>query len=281
MRVVVDPESGFCFGVEYAVAVAEALLDSEPVVYCLGDIVHNDLEVARLRQMGLRTITHEELRTLQNATVLIRAHGEPPETYAIARQNNLTLVDASCPVVLKLQNRVKQAHDAGYQVVIYGKADHPEVRGLVGQTGGSAFVIRSEEDLDRIDWGRPVALFSQTTKSLEAYSRLRALVEARQPEAQTFDTICRQVSNRDQHLAQFARQHDVVLFVAGRKSSNGRVLYEICRAHNERTYFIESEADLDPTWFRGAESVGICGATSTPRWLMERVAEAVERLSSG
>nr|BCX01900.1 MAG: 4-hydroxy-3-methylbut-2-enyl diphosphate reductase [Bacteroidota bacterium] len=281
MRVVVDPESGFCFGVEYAVAVAEALLESEPVVYCLGDIVHNDLEVARLRRMGLRTITHEELRTLQNATVLIRAHGEPPETYAIARQNNLTLVDASCPVVLKLQNRVKQAHDAGYQVVIYGKIDHPEVRGLVGQTGGSALVIRSEEDLEQIDWGRPVALFSQTTKSLEAYSRLRALVEARQPEAQTFDTICRQVSNRDQHLAQFARQHDVVLFVAGRKSSNGRVLYEICRAHNERTYFIESEADLDPAWFQGAESVGICGATSTPRWLMERVAEAVERLASG
>lgn len=170
MRVVVDPESGFCFGVEYAVAVAEALLESEPVVYCLGDIVHNDLEVARLRRMGLRTITHEELRTLQNATVLIRAHGEPPETYAIARQNNLTLVDASCPVVLKLQNRVKQAHDAGYQVVIYGKIDHPEVRGLVGQTGGSALVIRSEEDLEQIDWGRPVALFSQTTKSLEAYS---------------------------------------------------------------------------------------------------------------
>ncbi|MCX7906516.1 MAG: 4-hydroxy-3-methylbut-2-enyl diphosphate reductase [Bacteroidetes bacterium] len=275
MRITIDPESGFCFGVEYAVAVAEALLESEGVLYCLGDIVHNDEEVKRLRQKGLRTITHEELRRLRGVPVLIRAHGEPPETYEIARQNELTLIDASCPVVLKLQNRVKQAHDAGYQVVIYGKPEHPEVRGLVGQTQGEALVISSEAELERIDWSRPIALFSQTTKSLDAFYRLKAAVEVRQPEARAFDTICRQVSNRDEHLAAFAREHDVILFVAGRKSSNGRTLYELCRAHNARTYFIENETELDPAWFEGAQSVGICGATSTPRWLMERVAEAV------
>lgn len=283
MQVTIDPHSGFCFGVVYAIQQAEDELDAGNSIYCLGDIVHNDLEVKRLQDKGLRIITHEEFVNLRDCKVLIRAHGEPPSTYRTAIENNIELIDASCPVVLKLQNRVKSAFDgmeSDGQVVVYGKPGHAEVNGLKGQTNDTAIIITTEDDLGQIDFSRPIHFFSQTTKSTEGFYRMKELIVERAlaegNESVYFnDTICRQVSNRDPRLREFASQYDVVLFVAGRKSSNGKVLFEVCKAVNPRTYFISDPTELDQSWFDGAASVGICGATSTPLWLMEQVAAAV------
>ena len=271
----------------------EALAEDRGPVYCLGDIVHNAMEVARLQALGLRIIDHADLAGLSHARVLIRAHGEPPQTYQLALDNDLELIDASCPVVLKLQNRVKHSYDRiagrGGQVLIYGQPGHAEVVGLQGQTSGTARVITRPEDLETVDLASPIALFSQTTKSTQGFYAMRdrlsaMLTEAGRPERnadgsehfEANDSICRQVSNREPHLRHFAHQYDVVLFVSGKKSSNGKALYAACLQENPRSYFIESEAELDPTWLAGAQAVGICGATSTPGWLMEQVKASVE-----
>jgi len=279
IRIEIDPKSGFCFGVVYAVKMAEEFLKEASTLYCLGDIVHNDEEVRRLKAMGLQTISREELKSLRNVTVLIRAHGEPPETYELASKNQIRLVDASCPVVLKLQNRIRlAAENPDAQIVIYGKPDHPEMIGLLGQTQNRAIVITSEEDLDQLDYNRPIILFSQTTKSTAKFYQIANQIKARaRNEVVVNDTICRQVSNREPQLQQFASRYDVILFVAGKKSSNGKVLYEVCRSVNPRSYFISSVQEIDFGWFEGAQSIGICGATSTPQWLMEEVKRYLEQ----
>lgn len=285
MRIEIDPNSGYCFGVEFAIQMAEDELNDGEVLYCLGDIVHNAMEVDRLYQKGLRTIDRDQLNTLRDCKVLIRAHGEPPETYETALRNNIELIDASCPVVLKLQNRVKhsydRARDVDGQVVIYGKPGHAEVIGLTGQTREEAIIVMNEEDLNQIDFSRPVILYSQTTKSTKGFYTLKAQIEERIKAArgtltiedfQANDSICRQVSNREPKMIEFSTRHDVVLFVAGKKSSNGRALFEVCLSQNTRSYFIENEEEIDLSWFVKGDSVGICGATSTPLWLMEKVA---------
>ena len=287
MKVTIDKNSGYCFGVEFAIQMAEDELAQEKTLYCLGDIVHNRMEVERLHQRGLRIIDREQLEQLHDCKVLIRAHGEPPATYQLALRNNIELVDASCPVVLKLQNRVKHAFDLSQrqdgQIVIYGQPGHAEVAGLTGQTGNRAIIVMTEADLDQIDFARPVTLFSQTTKSTAGFYKMKALMEARIAAAggdlQSFDandSICRQVSNREPALAKFATEHDVVLFVSGRKSSNGKALFSVVNAVNPRSYFIENADEVQPEWLAGTETVGICGATSTPLWLMQQVAERVE-----
>jgi 4-hydroxy-3-methylbut-2-en-1-yl diphosphate reductase len=288
MTVTIDKNSGYCFGVEFAIRMAEDEMEHTPELYCLGDIVHNSMEVKRLNEKGLRIIDRDQLRELHDCKVLIRAHGEPPETYRIALENNLELIDASCPVVLKLQNRVKHAFDHTQaddgQIVIYGQQGHAEVIGLTGQTKDQALIVSSEADLDKIDFSRPVTLFSQTTKSTKGFYHIKALIEERiaaaSPEGEPVnfdanDSICRQVSNREPQLHNFAQQHDVVVFVSGKKSSNGKALFSVCQRINPRSYFVESEGELDWDWFREASSVGICGATSTPMWLMQQVAEAI------
>jgi 4-hydroxy-3-methylbut-2-enyl diphosphate reductase len=291
MKLEIDKNSGYCFGVEYAIQMAEDEIDSGSNLYCLGDIVHNRMEVERLHAKGLRIIDREELKGLKDAKVLIRAHGEPPETYQIAINNNIELIDASCPVVLKLQNRVKTAYDQlcqkDGQIVIYGKPGHAEVIGLTGQTDNKAIVITSEEDLDKIDYSRPIVLFSQTTKSTKGFYKIKASIEERikiakggeliEGDFNANDSICRQVSNREPQMREFAAMHDVVVFVAGKKSSNGRALYEVCKSVNKRSYFVESHGDIDPNWFKKADQIGICGATSTPKWLMNQVAEFIEK----
>lgn len=275
-KVTVDPNSGFCFGVVYAIEMAEDFLEANGQLYCLGDIVHNDMEVERLQRKGLQTISHEDLANLQDTTVLIRAHGEPPSTYETALRNNITLVDASCPVVLKLQNRVRGAYEPDSQILIFGKPGHAEVNGLLGQTEGKAIVIQSMEDLDHVDFSKPTVLFSQTTKSTEKFYALKAEIERRtQQHFKANDTICRQVSNREPQLKVFAETHDVIIFVAGRKSSNGKVLFEVCKSVNPRTYFVSEVSEVNPDWYRLDDHVGICGATSTPQWLMEEVANFV------
>ena len=292
MRVEIDQQSGYCFGVEYAIQMAEEALKEGQTLYCLGDIVHNAMEVARLEALGLRVISRDELATLQNCRVLIRAHGEPPETYRLALEHNIELIDASCPVVLKLQNRVRHSYERfaerGGQVVIYGQHGHAEVVGLTGQTEGRAIVVTQEADLAQVDMTRPVALFSQTTKSTQGFYQMRdtlaqRLAEAGQPlDEQHFeanDSICRQVSNREPQLRKFAARQDVLIFVSGKKSSNGKALYGACLQENARSYFIENEQELDPAWLEGASTVGICGATSTPMWLMEQVRTAIEQLA--
>lgn len=285
MKIEIDPCSGFCFGVVTAIRKAEEELEKSGSLYCLGDIVHNAHEVERLEQQGLHTITHSELENLNGATVLLRAHGEPPGTYATARQNNIRIVDATCPVVLQLQRRIKMAYDEtrGREnpplILIYGKPGHAEVNGLVGQTEGTAIVVQRPEDLDHIDLDRDILLYSQTTKSLDGFRHIVEEIRRRKKhgEFQFFDTICRQVANRMGELRQFAASHDVVLFVSGAKSSNGRVLYNACLEVNPKTFMLTDAAGLKSEWLAGAESVGICGATSTPSWLMREVAEAVER----
>jgi len=279
-QVNIDSNSGFCFGVVYAIEMAEDYLDEFGSLFCLGDIVHNDKEVQRLENKGLKIIDHEELRSLKDSTVLIRAHGEPPETYKIALENNIELIDASCPVVLKLQNRVRNAYDSKAQIVIYGKPGHAEVNGLIGQTQQEAILITTEDDLDKIDYSRPVQLFSQTTKSTAGFYKMKALIEQQATEFKMNDTICRQVSNRDVQLRTFATEHDIILFVSGKKSSNGKVLFEVCRSVNPRTYFISDIDELENDWILHDDKVGICGATSTPMWLMENVAEAVKAIPS-
>ncbi|MBF9255401.1 4-hydroxy-3-methylbut-2-enyl diphosphate reductase [Pontibacter sp. 172403-2] len=275
LRVTIDSNSGFCFGVVYAIQMAEDILAEQDYLYCLGDIVHNDEEVERLQQRGLRIINHQEFSTLQNETVLIRAHGEPPDTYQTALQNNLTLIDASCPVVLKLQNRIKASFDKKEQIFIYGKHGHAEVLGLLGQTGNQAVVFESMDELLQHDLPAKLTLYSQTTKSTDSFYRIKHALEEKGYEVNPNDTICRQVSNRDKELRRFAAKFDKIIFVSGTKSSNGKVLYEVCKATNPATYFISKVSELQPSWFKDGESVGICGATSTPMWLMEEVRDAL------
>lgn len=275
MKVEIDENSGFCFGVVNAIAKAEEELQRGEL-YCIGDIVHNSLEVDRLKKLGLRTIDHEAFAALHDCRVLFRAHGEPPSSYALARENNIEVIDASCPVVLNLQQKIRAAHERvkenGGQIVIYGKRGHAEVNGLVAQTNGEALVVEREEDLKGIDFSRLVILFSQTTKSLDGFKRIVELVRQNaRGGVEVNDTICRKVANRIPQLREFAVQHDVVLFVSGEKSSNGKQLFAVCREVNPRTYFVQSADDLRDEMFEGATSVGISGATSTPRWVMEEI----------
>lgn len=278
----IDALSGFCHGVVAAIRKAEEELDRiDAPLYCLGDIVHNGDEVERLRGKGLRTITHSDLPGLPGSRVLLRAHGEPPSTYATAADLGIEIVDATCPVVLQLQKRIKQTYDTSSprpQIVIYGKAGHAEVNGLVGQTGGEAIVVENLDQLDKIDFNRDIALYSQTTMPLDGFSEMIHEIERRKSpdvEFRYFDTICRQVANRVNHLRDFAASHEVVLFVAGAKSSNGRILFNECRDVNPHTHLVSSVSDLDTEWLKGAATIGICGATSTPRWLMEKVRDKI------
>ncbi len=280
LQVRIDERSGFCFGVVYAIEIAERYLATHPYLYCLGDIVHNDMEVERLRAKGLRIITHEEFAHLRDETVLIRAHGEPPSTYRTALANNIRLLDASCPVVLKLQNRVRKSYDRKSPtaaMLVYGKQQHAEVKGILGQIGQDAIVIEDVAAVDRMDLPDEVILFSQTTKSTQRYYALRDRLEAKGIRVQFHDTICRQVSNRHTHLADFARSFDRVVFVAGRKSSNGKVLYEVVKQANPQSYFISHPDELQPGWFHTRDRVGVCGATSTPQWLMDEVKATLEK----
>lgn len=288
MKVTVDTNSGFCWGVVRAINLAEKELDNSEKLYSLGDIIHNPIEIKRLSEKGLQTITHADLPHVKDGKVLIRAHGEPPETYRKARELGIEIVDATCPVVTRVQERIRKYYNSGFQIVIYGKKEHAEVIGLVGQTHGEAIVIRSLEEIDKIDLSRKTVLFSQTTMDKPTFYKIKEVLETRMKElvidsfeekALEFhakDTICGQVSGRDQKLRAFAAQNDIIIFIAGRNSSNGKVLYEICKQVNPRTYFVESEAEIQPEWFEGVETVGISGATSTPQWLMERAKKAIE-----
>lgn len=281
IQVTIDSDSGFCFGVTSAINKAEEELQRTGTLYCLGDIVHNSEEVSRLHQHGLRTITHEDLSNLYNARVLLRAHGEPPSTYKTASENNIEIIDATCPVVLQLQRRIKATFDsepADVQIVIYGKKGHAEVNGLVGQTEGTAIVIEDLSGLDVLDFSRPIDLYSQTTKSLDGFTAMKQEIERRiKPGVRfrSYDTICRRVANRVNGLRDFANSQEVVLFVSGAKSSNGRILFNVCQSVNPSTYMVERPEDVDAKWLSGVKSVGICGATSTPRWLMENVKDKV------
>lgn len=285
MRIEIDDKSGFCFGVVRAITEAEKALAEGGTVYSLGDIVHNRIEVQRLERLGLQTVTHDEMPRLAGCRLFIRAHGEPPTTYTRARELGIDLIDATCPVVARLQTRVVRAHELmrpiGGQVVILGKRGHAEVVGLTGQVDAPTIVIEGPQDLDAIDFARPVYFLSQTTQSIALFERLCDEMRRRAADpaqVRIEDTICRQVANREEHLEAFARRFDVVIFVCGRKSSNGKVLFEVCRRANAATYNIEEAAELEPQWFAGAASVGICGATSTPKWLMQQVADAVGRI---
>lgn len=286
-NVEIDPGSGFCFGVVTAIRKAEEVLDTDGRLYCLGDIVHNSAEVERLRRRGLVTITHAEMAELHDVKVLLRAHGEPPSTYELARRNNIEIIDATCPVVLRLQSRIKATYDNDPekpQIVIYGKHGHAEVNGLVGQTNGTAIVAENIAELDSVDFSRPIALYSQTTKSPEGLRDMTAEINRRKADGVSFnhfDTICRQVSGRAEGLRGFAAAHDVVLFVSGAKSSNGKVLYGECLSVNPRTHLVSGPDSISPEWLDGARSIGVCGATSTPRWLMEEVKERATSLIGG
>ena len=284
MRVEIDKESGFCFGVVTAIKKAEEALSNGEKIYCLGDIVHHNMEVERLQRKGLVTINHDEYSRLRNVRVMFRAHGEPPQTYRLAEQNNIALLDATCPVVLQLQKKIRLAYQSmdklKDQILIFGKKGHAEVNGLVGQTEGTAIVVESPEDLDKVDMNKNILLFSQTTKSIEHFREIIELISQKKSENVTFnffDTICRQVANRIPNIRKFATQFDLVLFVTGRKSSNGKVLYEECRQVNPNTQLVYSTKDIQKSWFEHVESVGICGATSTPIWLMEKVEEFVNK----
>lgn len=280
----IDSNSGFCHGVVSAIRKAEEELESgERRLYCLGDIVHNSDEVERLERKGLKTVTHADLTRLPGSRVLLRAHGEPPSTYETARKYGIEIVDATCPVVLRLQQRIKATFDAepGTQIVIYGKNGHAEVNGLVGQTNGCAIVVENLDGLSQVDFNRSIALYSQTTMPLEGFKTMIAEIEKRIADGVSFryfDTICRQVSNRVSQLRSFASSHDVVLFVAGAKSSNGKVLFSECRNVNPSTFLVSHKDGFNPDWIKGASSIGICGATSTPRWLMEEIRDTVNGL---
>ncbi len=286
MKVTIDSHSGFCAGVVRAISEAETAIEKWGSVSCLGDIVHNRIEVQRLEAMGLRTINHDGIKELTvGSHMLIRAHGEPPTTYALAKSVGVEVIDATCPVVAALQRRVQRAYKAmkqcGGQLVILGKHGHAEVVGLIGQVGGDAVVIESEAEVDAIDFSRPVYLLSQTTQSVALFERLCKIIEDRLTDGATLtadDTICRRVSSREEHLRTFAKSHDIVIFVCGRKSSNGKVLYNICLEENPRSYNIEEASELQTEWFTDAQTVGVCGATSTPLWLMESVAKQIEKL---
>lgn len=271
LNVSIDEHSGFCFGVVYAIQMAEDYLDEYGKLYCLGDIVHNEEEVERLKAKGLQIINHDDLTGLKHERVLIRAHGEPPQTYKTALDNDIELIDASCPVVLKLQNRVRGAYDDQLPIMIYGKHGHAEVNGLKGQTNGEAIVIEKFEELDAIELPKKLALYSQTTKRTKNLYALKDELEKRGVEVDFNDTLCRQVSNRDIQLREYAKKFDVIVFVSGKKSSNGKVLYDVCKDNNPNSYFVSSADELDTNWFSPEQTVGICGATSTPMWLMEDV----------
>jgi 4-hydroxy-3-methylbut-2-enyl diphosphate reductase len=275
LQVTIDGDSGFCFGVVYAIDMAEEILAEQGYLYCLGDIVHNDEEVERLKAKGLRIISHDDLPSLENEKVLIRAHGEPPETYKIALEKNITLIDASCPVVLKLQNRIKNSSDDKDQILIFGKHGHAEVIGLQGQTNNNALVFQDLAELDQADLPKSFTLYSQTTKSTEKFYQIKEELISRGYEIKAHDTICRQVSNRDKELPEFVKNFDKVVFVSGKKSSNGKVLYEVCRKYNSNTYFVSNVGELNSSMFAPDEKVGICGATSTPMWLMEEIKVAL------
>ena len=280
MRIEIDEGSGFCFGVTTAIKKAEEELEKGSDLYCLGDIVHNGMECERLHNMGLKTINHEEFSQLRGKKVLLRAHGEPPSTYSKAQENGIKIIDATCPVVLQLQRRIKKQSDANpdAQIVIFGKNGHAEVLGLVGQTHQKAIVIEHADDVKTLDFTRDIYLYSQTTKSLDEFHAIIDYIQKHiAPSAtfKSFDTICRQVANRMPNICSFATKHDIILFVSGRKSSNGKVLYSACKEKNPRTYLIEGPEEIASSWLSNAESIGICGATSTPKWLMEQVAAAL------
>lgn len=277
LQVNIDKSSGFCFGVVYAIEMAEDILDNEGYLYCLGDIVHNDEEVERLTKRGLKIIDHDILKDLRNEKVLIRAHGEAPSTYQLALENNLTLIDASCPVVLKLQNRIKNSHDDDEQILIFGKHGHAEVIGLQGQTGGKAIVFQDLAELDHVELPSKFTLYSQTTKSTDKFYHIKDELLNRGYEVKANDTICRQVSNRYQELEDFVSHYDKIVFVSGKKSSNGKVLYDVCKKFNNQSYFVSNVEELNLSWFTENDRVGICGATSTPMWLMEKVKTRLEQ----
>jgi len=290
MNIEIDKHSGFCFGVVYAIQMAEDELAKSDKLYCLGDIVHNNKEVERLNNLGLEIISHEELKNYKDCKLLIRAHGEPPSTYKIAMDNNIQLLDASCPVVLKLQHQIKEGYKdvskINGQIVVYGKKGHAEIIGLLGQIGGDAVLVSSVEDLDQLDFTRPIFMYSQTTKSPKAYADIKIEIEKRRishgfSDPLQFvvnDTLCRQVSGREPQLKKFSEKHDVIVFVSGTKSSNGKMLYSSCKDENSDSYFISDVDEIRKEWFVTANSVGICGATSTPLWLMERVSEYISEI---
>lgn len=281
----IDAKSGFCFGVVNAIKKAEEELAKGGTLYCLGDIVHNNLEVDRLEKLGLKTINHEEFAKLRNARVLLRAHGEPPSTYQTAKENNIEIIDASCPVVLRLQKKIHDKYDNekdnNTQIVIYGKNGHAEVNGLLGQTESSAIVIEKKDDLDKLDFSKNICLFSQTTKPLDGFQEIIDIMESRMignAKFEFFDTICRQVSNRIPNIKDFALKHDIIFFVAGEKSSNGKVLFAECKKYNPNSYFITTPSDIDPNVVSKTASIGICGATSTPKWQMQDVEAKIDEI---
>ncbi len=285
MEITIDDNAGFCFGVVKAIAAAEAILQEQQHLYCLGDIVHNSTEVERLKQQGLQVIDHEQLQQLSDTTVLIRAHGEPPATYEIARQRDIHLIDATCPIVLALQKRVREGYEAmrrvGGQVVIFGKKGHAEVIGLNGQTDNTAIIVSGNDDIEAIDFHRPIRLYSQTTKSRDEYQQLSESIRHRaQADFVAYDTICNRVAHRATQLELFAADKDIVIFVSGSNSSNGHYLYEYCRKVQPNTYMISDVEGLRLEWFAASQRVGITGATSTPRWLMERCADHIRQLGA-
>lgn len=296
MTIEIDNGSGFCFGVTTAIEKAEEMLNTSQQLYCLGDIVHNSMECERLRQLGLTTIEHKEMADIHDATILLRAHGEPPSTYDLARRNNITIIDATCPVVLALQKRIKRKYEsikeAQYNgtavrpadIVIFGKNGHAEVLGLVGQTEGTAIVIEhdNEQEMQKLNFNHDIYLYSQTTKSLDEFHRIIEYCQnhiSKDATFESYDTICRQVANRMPNICQFATRHDVIIFVSGRKSSNGKVLFYACRKHNVNSHLVEGPEEIQAEWFKGINSVGICGATSTPKWLMEQCKLKIESLT--
>ena len=283
MTIEIDNSSGFCFGVTTAINKAEEELKKHNELYCLGDIVHNAMEVQRLHQAGLQTINHQQLAKLKNTNILLRAHGEPPSTYQIAEQNNINIIDATCPVVLQLQKRIRQQYldNPNAQIVIFGKTGHAEVLGLVGQTQGKAIVVENINDVKKLNFTHDIYLYSQTTKSLEEFQQIIQYIQQHiLPPAQfkSFDTICRQVANRISNIQNFARKHSLIIFVCGRKSSNGKVLFHQCRKVNPNSHLIEKPEEIQPQWLKNIQTIGICGATSTPKWLMQQCKEYIESL---
>lgn len=283
IQIEIDEGSGFCFGVTTAIKKAEEELSAGQKLYCLGDIVHNGMECERLKRMGLITINHEELKDLHDVKVLLRAHGEPPETYELAQLNNIEIIDATCPVVLQLQRRIKRQYDndSRKQIVIFGKNGHAEVLGLVGQTNSQAIVVENLDDVKKLDFSRDICLYSQTTKSLDEFHRIIAYIQSHissSAEFKSYDTICRQVANRMPNISSFASKHDLILFVCGRKSSNGKVLYLESKSVNPNTHIVEGPSEINPGWLSDVNTIGICGATSTPKWLMEQCRDKIMKL---